>query len=130
MKRIYIDLDGVLVDYKQGVKPVDFSSFEPMEDAVRAFDILSKSKNFDVYILSTAPWSNIEAWSAKRVWVEKYLGDNAFKRLILSHNKGLLKGDYIIDDRTVNGVSEFEGEHIHFGHGKFQGWIDVLDYLI
>lgn len=32
-----------------------------------------------------------------------------FKSLILAHNKGLLKGDYLVDDRIQNGVDTFEG---------------------
>lgn len=58
------------------------------------------------------------------------LGEVAYKRLILSHHKNLNKGDYLIDDRTKNGVDKFEGEHIHFGTEKFLNWNDVTNYLI
>ncbi len=58
------------------------------------------------------------------------MGDLAYKKLILSHNKGLLKGDFLIDDRTVNGVSEFEGEHIHFGSENFPNWESVIKYML
>ena len=56
-------------------------------------------------------------------------GDPAYKRLILTHNKQLNIGDYLIDDRTKNGAGEFTGEHIHFGTEKFPDWKSVLDYL-
>ncbi|NCG08090.1 MAG: 2-C-methyl-D-erythritol 4-phosphate cytidylyltransferase, partial [Verrucomicrobia bacterium] len=59
---------------------------------------------FDSYILSTAPWGNPTAWSDKLEWVKKHLGEVAKKRLILSHNKQLNKGDYLIDDRSRNGA--------------------------
>lgn len=127
-KRIYIDLDGVLVNYK-GEKPINFLKLDPMWLAIYSFETLFDDDRFDVYIASTAPWSNPDSWKDKRLWVEKYLGEYAFKRLVLTHNKGLLKGDYIIDDRTVNGVAEFEGEHIHFGTEEFPNWEVVLDYL-
>ena len=49
--------------------------------------------------------------------------------MIFSHHKNLNKGDYLIDDRTKNGADKFEGEHIHFGKGKFLIWADVISYL-
>lgn len=40
---------------------------------------------------------------------------NYCKRLILSHHKNLLRGDYIIDDRGKHGTSGFKGEWLRFG---------------
>lgn len=135
-KIVYVDLDGVLADYdkaKEGKTeeerraPGFFEGLEPINGGLDSFKKLSE--HYDMYFLSTAPWSNIHALSEKRVWVEKHLGDYAFKKLILSHNKGLLKGDYLIDDRIANGVDGFEGEHIHFGTPKFPNWESIVDYL-
>ena len=136
-KILYVDLDGVLADYdhaKQRTTEEErtqkgfFENLPPINGAVDAFKKLSEK--YETYFLSTAPWTNIHAPSEKRIWVEKHLGEFAFKKLILTHNKGLLKGDYLIDDRLLNGVEEFEGEHIHFGSEKFKTWKDVLDYLL
>ena len=136
-KILYVDLDGVLADYesakattteKERKQKGFFENLSPIEGAIEAFKKLSKK--YETYFLSTAPWTNIHAPSEKRIWVEKHLGRYAFKKLILTHNKGLLKGDFLIDDRTMNGVKEFEGEHIHFGSEKFKTWNDVLDYLL
>ena len=66
----------------------------------------------------------------KHQWVKKHLGVSARKRLILSQHKHLNLGDYLIDDRTVNGAGEFQGVHIHFGQEKFPNWKSVLDYLL
>ena len=68
--------------------------------------------------------------SQSKEWIEKYFGDKLKKRLILTHRKDLLMGDYLIDDRTKNGADNFEGEHIHFGTEKFLRWDDVTSYLI
>lgn len=66
----------------------------------------------------------------KRKWVGKYLSEAGKKRLIITHNKGLNKGDYLIDDRLAKGVEDFEGEHLYFGPNKpFPDWESVLDYL-
>ena len=59
------------------------------------------------------------------------------KRLIQTHRKDLLVGDYLIDDRKKNGAAEFNGELIDFGWdyenekwNKFYNWKKVLDYLL
>ena len=108
--------------------PGVFSLMKPLEGALDAFETLSKV--YDSYILSTPPWDNTSAWSDKHQWVKKHLGVSARKRLILSQHKHLNLGDYLIDDRTVNGAAEFQGEHIHFGTEKFPDWKSVLEYLL
>ena len=37
----------------------------------------------------------------KYEWVENYLGDAWVKRIILTRDKTLIKGDYLIDDKPV-----------------------------
>jgi len=146
MKKIlYIDMDNVLVDFPSGISklsqevineyesnldevPNIFSLMEPLEGAIDSFKILSQ--RYDTYILSTAPWKNSAAWSDKVKWVKKYLGESAYKRLILTHHKNLNHGDYLIDDRTKNGAGEFKGELIHFGTDKFPDWKSVCSYLV
>jgi 5'(3')-deoxyribonucleotidase len=144
-KILYIDMDNVLVDFKSALYiqskeileeyagreddiPDLFAQMQPMKDAVESFNQLSK--RYDTYILSTAPWANPTAWSDKLQWVKRYLGDAAYKRLILSHHKNLNRGDYLIDDRTKNGAGEFAGELILFGNEKFPDWQSVCVYLI
>ena len=148
-KILYFDMDNVLVNFQSGIDqlseetlkeyegrldevPGIFSLMEPLCGAVEAVKLLSQY--FDVYILSTAPWKNISAWSDKVAWVHKYFGDEKesvfHKRLIISHHKNLNKGDYLIDDRTKNGAGEFCGELILFGSERFLNWEAVTKYLI
>jgi len=105
---------------------------EPLPGSIEAVKLLSHY--FDCYILSTAPWKNIPAWSDKATWVQKYFGNNKespfFKRLIISHHKNLNKDDFLIDDRTKNGAGEFDGELILFGSEKFPDWDEVIEYLL
>ena len=138
-------MDNVLVDFPSGISklskevineyesnldevPNIFSLMEPLEGAIDSFKILSQK--YDTYILSTAPWKNSSAWTDKVKWVQKYLGESAYKRLILTHHKNLNHGDYLIDDRTKNGAGEFKGELIHFGADKFPDWKSVCSYLL
>ena len=97
---------------------------------IDSVNILLNHKDFDVYFLSTAPWDNPEAWMHKRLWVAKYFNEKLVKkRLILSHHKHLLIGDYLIDDRRFNGASEFKGKWLHFGSENFRNWGAILNYL-
>lgn len=138
-------MDNVLVDFQSWIDQLSsedqkeyiwkydeyegiFSLMKPIEWAIEAFHILSI--HFDTYILSTSPWNNDSAPTDKLRWVKKYLGNVAYKRLILSHHKNLNIGDYLIDDRTKNGADRFRGEHLHFWTEKFPNWDSVLDYLL
>lgn len=143
-KIVYVDMDGVCADFDkardaQKITPDPlhretkvpegfFLNLELIEGALEALHTLSPF--YELYFLSTPQWSNPSSWKEKREWVEKHYGDLMFKRLILTHNKGLLKGHYLIDDRTHNGVEDFAGEHIHFGTEKFPDWKKVVEYLL
>ena len=143
-KILYIDMDNVLVDFPTGIAriapgiqaqyvghlddvPGIFSLMDPMPYAIESYEFLTQ--HFDTYILSTAPWHNPSAWSDKLQWVQKHLGQSAYKRLILSHHKNLNDGHYLIDDRTKNGADRFKGIHIHFGTVDFPDWPSVVDHL-
>ena len=102
---------------------------EPMPGAIDAMHRIQKDGRYELYILSTAPWNNPSAWSDKLLWIQKHLDDVFHKRIIITHCKNLLKGDYLIDDRSKNGAKEFEGEWIQFGKNEFPDWDSVLNYL-
>ena len=145
MKLLYVDMDNVLVDFPSGVARIEpelacafegrldevpgiFALMRPVAGAVAAFEILTR--HFDTYVLSSAPRANPSAWSDKLQWVKLHLGAAATRRLILTHHKDLNVGDFLIDDRTKNGVERFRGEHIHFGTERFPDWEAVLAYLL
>lgn len=144
MKTLFFDMDGVLVDFKSGEERVDeeilrkygdhsedipgiFSLMSPIEGAVKAVNTLAK--HYDVFILSTAPWGNPTAWMDKRTWITKYFKDIFYKRIILTHRKDLILGDYLIDDRPNNGASGFCGDWIKYGSEDFPDWESVIAYL-
>jgi 5'(3')-deoxyribonucleotidase len=145
LKKVYVDMDGVLVDFQHGIDrlsdedrnkyegkykdcPNIFRLMRPIDGALDGYRTLAE--RFDIYILSTAPWNNPTAWNEKLEWVQKHLGDVAYKRLILSHHKNLNKGDYLIDDRDANGAAQFDGELIKFGSERFPDWKTVVRYLM
>ncbi len=152
---VFVDMDGVVVDFPYDVKDVDpsirdeciaaqaegvhhsdveglFATLKPMRGAKEAIDKLMQ--HFEVHLLSTSPWSNTQAWSDKRRWVEQYLPNLPKKKLTLTHRKDLARGRYLIDDRPNNGAKEF-GEYdgqewLHFGSERFPDWPSVLTYLM
>lgn len=139
---VLIDMDGVLCDFDKRKKELEekgfkggsifkhpdaYKNLEPIEGAIEAWYKLQEK--YETYILSTPAWSNPDSWSEKRIWIDEHLGRSAHKKLILSHHKGLIKGDYLIDDRLANGVGDFEGIHIHFGTNEYPDWESVLQRL-
>ena len=146
MKKIlYVDMDNVLVDFASGIEMVPekiqieyqgrldeipgiFSLMKPLSGAISSFEKLSDK--YDTYILSTAPWENSSAWSDKNLWVKTYLGEIAYKKLILTHHKNLNCGDFLIDDRSANGANLFKGELIMFGSKDYPHWEAICNYLL
>lgn len=144
-KRIFFDMDGVLVNFESGIErlsdeikeqykgrldevPGIFALMDPIPGAREAVRLLAK--HYDVYILSTSPWNNPTAASDKIEWVKKHMNEIFHKRVILTHHKELCQGDYLIDDRGKNGASEFSGEWIHLGSKDFPDMDAVLSYLL
>ena len=148
MALIYVDMDNVIVDFKSALrkrglsedtKNADdiegiFSEMDPMPGAIEGYNKLV-DMGHDVYILSTAPWANPSAWSDKLLWVKEYLGEVAKKRLILSHNKNLNSGDFLIDDRDVNGAGEWGEKLLRFGFDENQepfdypNWDSIIEFF-
>ena len=138
-KVLMIDMDGVVADYLNAEYNKKFKSYkeegffktlpeiEGMKDGIEK---LEKSGKFDMYFLTTSPWSSPIAWKEKREWIEDKFGTKFEKRLMMSHRKDMVYGDYLIDDRTANGAAEFKGEFIHFGGPKFPDWKAVVKYLL
>jgi 5'-nucleotidase len=151
-KILYLDMDGVVVDFEAGIKEIypelDNLSFDEKSDKIdevvalnpRIFETLTPMNGaieavkelfslYDVYFLSTPMWAIPESFMGKRIWLEKHFGEDAKKKLILTHRKDLAIGDVLVDDRLKNGASSFKGKFIHFGKAEHPTWKETLREL-
>jgi 5'-nucleotidase len=155
-KILYLDMDGVIADFDGRMKELfpelytlpEFDDYEKRSDKIdeivsqnpRLFETLTPMDGaikavkelfslYDVYFLSTPMWAVPESFMGKRIWLEKHFGDDAKKRLILTHRKDLAIGNILVDDRLKNGAGEFKGKHIHFGKNEYPTWKETLREL-
>lgn len=140
---IYIDMDDTIcqlqpalakarqnnpdIKYPQSVLGF-FEALEPIPGAIEAVTELRAKA--DIYILTAPSVRNPLCYSEKRLWIEKHFDLDFCHRLIISPNKGLLKGDILVDDYDHGkGQENFTGRLIHFGSEYYPDWGAVLKEL-
>lgn len=150
--KIYIDMDGVIADFmglvnerrkiytKRNILPESniykypwgynnfFLHIQPIEGAIESFKYLDGI--FDVWILTRPSIHNLDCFTDKAKWVKKYLGEEFLRKLIISSDKSLVKGDILIDDDINANQDKFEGEWIRYGFGEYEKWEDVCSYIV
>jgi len=156
-KIIYVDMDGVLVDFGKSINetksrsdyvyltkhethpdliPNIFINASPIKGSIESIRKLEQSGKYEMFIATTSPWDNPTALNEKLKWVKDWI-PSFEKKMITTHRKDLLMGDYLIDDRTERGATEFKGELISFGWNyknknwnKYPDWDSVLKKLL
>jgi 5'(3')-deoxyribonucleotidase len=107
-----------------------FNNLSPIEGAVEAVKSLILDERYEPYILTAPSELNPLSYTEKRVWIERYFGIGFVSKLIICSNKGLLKGDILIDDHCEGkGQENFGGKLIHFGTNEYPNWIAVASKL-
>jgi len=114
-KIVYIDMDGVLVDFGKAIEDwftnhphlkERYKTFPdhiqglfriapPMKGAIEAVKKLHESGKYELMIATSAPWGNPQSNTDKRFWIEDYFGDIFHKKMFITHRKDLLMGDYL-----------------------------------
>lgn len=141
MKKLFIDMDGVLCDFAGAFKKESsdtvkfpqsrwgfFTNLEPIPNGIYITKQLMNV--YDVYILTRPSYMNPLCYTEKRIWIEKYFGLEFCKKIIICSDKSMVKGDYLVDDSITDGQLEFDGKLIRFGQPDFKDWFDVYDFLI
>lgn len=142
---IYIDMDDVLCDYKRAFNNAlketpniafpqsqygFYANLAPIEGAIESVKKLIDSEVFDPFILTAPSTRNPFSYTEKRVWIEKHFGYEFTEKLIISPNKGLLKGDILIDDLVSGrGQEHFEGKILQFGSANYPDWQSVMKFI-
>ncbi|MBT4130645.1 MAG: hypothetical protein HOD58_06630 [Gammaproteobacteria bacterium] len=111
MNRVFIDMDGVIVDFdkykrehavegerlvkQQGI----YLKMEPIPGALEAVRSVI-SMGYDVWIATKPPTGMAGAYADKAEWIFRTLPELK-RKIIITHDKGLLgdSGDYLLDDR-------------------------------
>lgn len=155
-KIVYVDMDDVIADFYSATRdtstgrikeelmwtPSFFFKLKPIEGSQSAIYELEK-RGLDVWILSQPLAGLPESYCDKAAWIQKHF-PSLYKKIILTQDKGLLLGDYLIDDNAPKWKDKFEkngGKFVHFPYGGYNGpyafqpnpeqlWKDVLKYFM
>jgi len=141
MNRVFIDMDGVIVDFhaygvKHGLSPNQIKcrpgAYLEMEPIPGALDAVRRviAMGFEVWIATKPPTGIPAAYSDKVAWIMRELPELQ-QRIIITHDKGLLGDthDYLCDDRPHKANCEhFPGTLLRFQNGFH--WPQALAFLM
>lgn len=140
MNRIFVDMDGVIVDFdaykdKTGLAGDEikrmagaYLEMPTIPGAIAAVRSLI-GMGFEVWVATKPPTGVPHAYSDKADWVMRELPELK-RRIIITHDKGLLgdTGDYLCDDRPHKANCErFAGTLLRFVDGYH--WPQALEYF-
>ena len=112
--------------------PGFFRTLEPNADAVEAVKRLNvRRRDLKVYLCTTPWYRNSTCVQDKMDWVEDNLGKRWIRKMIITPDKSLIKGDILFDDKPkVSG--EFEHVMVRCQHNShvdakwvLEDWKDV-----
>ncbi len=114
-----------------------FRGMLPMPGAKEALEEM-RERGFEIFICTSPLSTYNNCVLEKYEWVEKVLGPSWVKQLILTKDKTIIKGDFLIDDKPViTGAEEHpEWEHILYDRPynrevnkrriTWENWRDIL----
>lgn len=81
-----------------------FFGLEPIPGAIEGIKQMAGCNNV-IVTLCTAPTTSKHCWQEKADWVELYLGKEWLRHLIITKDKTMIHGDYLIDDKPdITGI--------------------------
>ena len=100
-----------------------FAGLEPIEGALHFLDELTNY--YEVWICTRCSSMNPMSYAEKAQWVKQHLGFAWVNALIITPDKGMIKGDILVDDSQW---SLFGGDQILFHH-ETNNWFKIIKQL-
>lgn len=82
-----------------------YDNVKPIQDALYGVEFLRKS-NHDIIFITAYDFTN-----SKFKWLKKHKFSNDINEFVVAHNKNLIKGDCLIDDKYDNFIN-FDGDKL------------------
>jgi 5'-nucleotidase len=155
--RVYVKPEDVTAFYLETLYPEEyaqdildilrapgfFANLPPMPGAIEALKKLDEEGKFEIYLCSTPDSDSVNhnCSSEKVRWVERHLGKKWVKDVILTHDKTLVYGDFLLDDKpNIKGLRKPAWLQIVFSHAYNKGigfqmngwdkWPSVEEYIL
>lgn len=113
-EKMFPPLFQVPVD-ELSLEPEFFLGLPPIKGSVDAINEMLRDPALSVWICSSPKKTSDHCHSEKFLWLRRHFGQKFAERLILSRDKTLVSGDYLIDDKPVIcGEKDPSWEHIIF----------------
>lgn len=119
--------------------PQIFRELEPVKDAIETFKRLYESNLFEMYIVTAAQPSAVEA---KHEWIKYYMPFLPQRNVIYCLAKEMIKGDYLFDDglHNVEAFKKAGGTPILFDRPhnrkgaedyiRVKGWLEFETFIM
>lgn len=146
-KLVYIDMDDTIADFRghhtfpkdkypfdvhEMYEPGFFLNLKPVVGSLSGVRRIMRM-GYDVQILSQPVAESALSYLEKAQWVGLHFPD-LIKCVNLTQDKGLFKGDYLIDDNKEKWKDRFEsngGKFIHFDYERRHPeiWHEICEFL-
>jgi len=145
--KIGFDMDKVLTDFDKAYKQQWKETQQFPQAGARFFDELDllfsneianieyvkklSLLGHDVRIITAPSIPNINCWTGKAVWIQRYFGQEFLKKVVMTYDKAIASRyvDILVDDSTKNGQLAFGDGLITYGSEKYPDMKSVFDQI-
>jgi 5'-nucleotidase len=119
-----------------------YRNLAPLDGAIEALTEI-RERGIEAFICTSPIYTNESCASDKISWVREHLGDWWGNRTIITKDKTLIRGDYLIDDKQViKGIAKPVWEQVvydqpynqhlsnHKRINKWKNWKDVIPDIL
>lgn len=136
---IWLDMDDTLADFKEDpvfdrgfdvslmYEPGFFRNLKPIAGAQVAVRQLL-ALGYDLHVLTQPVAHSAHSYSEKTEWIGMHFPE-LISKITMTQDKGLMYGDYLIDDNLEKWGTRFKGQFVHFDYSKdhSEEWARIVD---